>query len=72
MLNQDITKSIELKLAEARSLAEQVDESVTLLYLIDMTVSEARSFSSDRVFAKSNRENSPSRLLRPPKLQLVR
>ena len=69
MLNT--TKSIEVKLAEVRSLVERLDESVTILYLIDMILSEARSLSSNRVCAESKREGSPSSLPGPPKLRLV-
>jgi hypothetical protein len=53
VLNENTTKSIELKLAEVRSLVDQVDESVTILYLIDMILSEARSISSNTVSTES-------------------
>jgi hypothetical protein len=69
--NENTTKSIELKLAEVRSLVEQADESVTILYLIDMILSESRSISWNRVSAESRREGNPGGLPRPPKLRLV-
>ena len=71
MPNQNIAKSIELKLAEAKSLAEQLDDNATLLYLIDMIVSEARSISSGRACAEGDRESSPSGLPRLQKIRLV-
>jgi hypothetical protein len=71
VLNQNIAKSIELKLAEAKSLAEQVDDNATLLYLIDMIVSEARSISSGRASAEGERDSTPSGLPRLPKIRLV-
>jgi hypothetical protein len=71
MLSQDTIKSIDMKLAEIRSLVEQVD-SDCLLYFIDMIVRETGAISSKIVSSECSREGSVGGPPRPPELRLVR